>query len=142
MLTMAVGQSDDIDATTAVAAAIEQCRAQLNGQQPQAGVLFVAQDSFDPSLQAKVRRAFPGLDLIGTTSAAEMTSEFGYGEDSVVLALFASDEVDASVGFGDGLDTDPVAAARAAVSEALGQTNCEFEGVHCPERATQRAARD
>ena len=125
MLKMAVGQSDDVDPAVAVAEAIEQCRAQLDGLAPRAGILFVAQDSFDPSLQASVRAAFPGVNLIGSTSAAEMTSEIGYREDSVALTLFATDEVDATVGFGDGLDTDPAAAARAALNEALAGTERE-----------------
>src|SRR4249920_2698948 len=44
MLTMAVGQSDDVDPAVAVAEAIDQCRQQLDGREPSAGILFAAQD--------------------------------------------------------------------------------------------------
>ena len=68
MLTMAVGQSDDVDSSVAVAEAIQQCRDQLDGRIPAAGILFIAFDSFDPALSETVRAAFPGIELIGSTS--------------------------------------------------------------------------
>jgi len=123
MFTMAVGQSDDVDAVAAVAAAIEQCRAQLNGLQPQAGLLFVAYDSYEPSLVGRVRDAFGGIDVMGSSSSAEMSSAVGYREDSITLALFASDDVDCSIGFGPGTAEDAESAARLAVANALSHTN-------------------
>ena len=50
-------------------------------------------DSFDPALVREVREAFPGIRLIGSSSSAEMSSVVGYREDSVTLAVFASDTV-------------------------------------------------
>ncbi len=125
MLTMAVGHSDDIDAAEAIAIAIGQCRAQLGGITPQAGVLVAAFDSFGPSLVAAVREAFPGVALMGSTSSAEMTSTSGFLEDSVSLAMFASDAIDVTVGFGVGLDTDVDGACRAAIAEARSTTQRE-----------------
>ena len=49
-------------------------------------------ESFDPSLVAAVRTAFPGVHVMGSTSAAEVSSVEGFLEDSVTLALFASDD--------------------------------------------------
>ena len=46
-------------------------------------VSVVAPDSFDPSLVAAVRDAFPGCALMGSTSSAEMSSTSGFLEDSV-----------------------------------------------------------
>ncbi len=60
MFRMAVGHSDDIDPLSAVHSAIEQCQAALNGAaQPQAALLFIAADSFDPSLIDVVRNGVP-----------------------------------------------------------------------------------
>ena len=81
MLTMAVGHSDDVDAADAIAIAIDQCRAQLDGLAPQAGFLVAAFDSFDPSLVATVRDAFPGCAVMGSTSSAEMSSTSGFLEE-------------------------------------------------------------
>ncbi len=125
MLTMAVGQSDDVEPAVAVAEAIDQCRATLQGRQPQAGILFIAFDSFDPALPEAVREAFPGIELIGSTSGAEMSSAFGYLEDSIALAVFASDDVDLAVGWGTDAETDATGAARTAVAQALARTTKE-----------------
>ena len=120
MLTMAVGQSDDVDPSRAIAEVIEQCRVQLDGRSPRAGILFCALDSFEPDHLGLIRAAFPGVDVMGSTSAGEMSSMGGLQEDSVELALFVTDEVEMGVGFGSGVDDDVAAACRTAVDEALG----------------------
>ena len=123
MLRMAVGHSDDVDAADAIAIAIDQCRTQLDGLAPQAGFLVAAFDSFDPSLVATVRDAFPGCALMGSTSSAEMSSTSGFLEDSVSLALFASDDIEITAGLGLGIDRDVDAACREAVAEARSQSS-------------------
>jgi hypothetical protein len=122
MLTMAVGQGDDVDPSDAIATAIDQCRAALGGQVPQAGILFSAFDSFDPSILAAVVDAFPTATVMGTTSAAEISSINGYLEDSITLALFASDTVDITAGMSTGLGIDIDAACRSAAGQAMAAT--------------------
>jgi hypothetical protein len=123
VLKMAVGHSDDPDAADAMAVVIEQCRAALGDLKPQAGILFAAFDSFDRSVVDAVLEAFPGVQVIGGTSAAEVSSVNGYQEDSITLSLFASDDVDVTVGLGGGLADDVDAACRAAATQALAATN-------------------
>lgn len=125
MFTMAVGHSDDVDSNDAIAMVIEQCRASLGGLTPQAGILFSAFDSFHPAIVAAVREAFPGVSVMGATSTAEISSVNGYQEDSIALALFASDSVDVTTGLGTGLGDDVDAACRAAATQALGATRRE-----------------
>jgi hypothetical protein len=125
MLTMAVGHRDDVDPADAIAAVIAQCRASLAGRRPQAGILFSAFDTFEPSIVTAVRDAFPGVNVMGSTSAAEISSVSGYAEDSVRLALFASDTVDITVGLAGALDWGVDAACAAAVGEATGATSLE-----------------
>ncbi|MGZ6294062.1 MAG: FIST signal transduction protein [Candidatus Limnocylindrales bacterium] len=122
---MAVGSSDDVDPMDAIATAIEQCRIALGGLIPQAGILISAYESFDTTLVAAVRAAFPGVTVMGSTSAAEISSVSGYLEDSITLALFASDSADVTVGFGAGLGVDVDAACWAAADEALAATRRE-----------------
>ena len=122
---MAVGHSDDVDAMDATTTVIEQARAALAGRTPQVGILIAAYESFDPSLLAAVRDAFPGTTVMGTTSAAEVSSVAGFMEDSITLALFASDEVDVTAGLGAGLGVDVDAACRAAAAEAMAATRRE-----------------
>jgi hypothetical protein len=125
MLRMAVGHSDDVDPGDAIVAAIEQCRTSLGGLVPQAGILMSGFDSFAPKMVDTVREAFPGVALMGSTSAAEMSSVNGFQEDSVALALFASDTVDVTVGLGSGLGDDVDAACRSAVGQALAGTHLD-----------------
>jgi hypothetical protein len=119
---MAVGNSDDVDPLDAIGAAIEECRAGLNGIEPQAGILFAAWDSFEPAVIREVLEAFPGIQLVGSTSAAEVSTTNGYREDSITLALFASDTVDVTVGLGAGVAEDVGKACRAAVDQAMAGT--------------------
>jgi hypothetical protein len=125
MLKMAVGHSDDVDPNDAIAAAIEQCRLSLGAMKPQAGILFATFDGFDLSLVSAVREAFQGVNVMGSTSAGGMSSVNGYQEDSVTLALFASDTVDVTVGFGAGLGDDVEAACQTAARQALAATKRE-----------------
>jgi hypothetical protein len=72
-----------------------------------------------------VRGAFPGIDVAGSTSAAEISSVGGYQEDSVSLAVFASDDVEIVAGLGSGMGHDVDAACRAAVEQALSGVTAE-----------------
>jgi hypothetical protein len=125
VLTMAVGQSDDVEPAAAIREAIAQARAQLGGLTPTAGLLFAAFETFDPVLARTVEAEFPGVQLIGATSSAQMSSVAGYLEDSVALTLFAAEDIDITVGLGEHLETDAEAAARAAVDQALARTTRE-----------------
>lgn len=125
MLRMAVGNSDDVDPADAIAAAIEQCRGSLGGLKPQAGILISAFESFAPESLTAVREAFPGVAIMGATSAAEISSVNGYQEDSLTLALFASDDIDVTVGVGAGLGQDVDLACRTAANQALAGTTRE-----------------
>jgi hypothetical protein len=119
MLTMAVGHSDDVDAADAIAAVIAACRAQLGDAQPAAGLLISSFETFDPTILGTVMAAFPTARIAGATSAAELSSTVGYREDSITLALFAADDIDITVGLGDGLGADQERACRTAIEEAL-----------------------
>jgi hypothetical protein len=122
MFRMAVGHSDDIDLETAVATVLDECAAALDGLPPSAGILYVAWDVDRQAVARAVVARFPGIALIGATSAGEMTSVIGLAEDSVALALFASDNVEITAGLGLNLLADPAAAARQAVNAAQART--------------------
>ncbi|MEO8477206.1 MAG: FIST N-terminal domain-containing protein [Actinomycetota bacterium] len=125
MFKMAVGHSDDIDPEDAARAIIEQCQEALGGVTPTAAVLFSAFDSeVEPVLRA-VREAFPDIELIGSTSSAEMSSVLGYQEDSVTLAVFATDSVDITGGVATDIYSDVGVAAHTAVEQARAKTDKE-----------------
>ena len=118
MFRMAVGQSDDIDLETALATVFEQCDAVLDGAQPRAAIIFGAWDIDHEALVAGVRSHYPGIEIAGATTAGEMSSVIGFSEDSVALAVFASDRVEISAGIGGDLLADPSGATGRAVAMA------------------------
>ena len=123
MFRMAVGHSDDIDVERALDAVIEECEAVLAGAVPSAGLLLASWDSDHRALIDRIRGRYPGIELAGATSSGEMSSVLGFSEDSVALALFASDTVDIVAGIGRDVLRDPVAAASAAVADACSRSD-------------------
>ena len=122
MLRMAVGHSDDVDLASALEAAFAQCDAGLKGAAPTAGLLMSAWEVDHQYAIDQVRARYPGVELAGSSSAGEMSSVLGFREDSVALALFASDSIDIVVGLGRNLTADCLAAAHQAVAEATAKT--------------------
>jgi hypothetical protein len=118
MFRMAVGHSDDIDVERALDAVIEECETVLAGAVPRAGLLMASWDSDHRVLIDRIRGRYPGIQLAGATSAAEMSSILGFSEDSVALALFASDTIEVTAGLARELARDPVASIRGAVADA------------------------
>ena len=100
MLTMAVGQSDEVAPSGCDRRRHRGVPDRARRPAPQAGILFSAFDSFDPSIVAAVRDAFPGVTRHGLDIRRRDLATGGYQEDSVTLALFASDVVDVTTGLG------------------------------------------
>ena len=118
MFKMVVGHSDDPDSAYAIAEVIEQCLAALDGETPQAGLLFSAID-FDHALVLKIlRQTFPDLELIGGTSDGEVSSKLKFQEDSLTLTLFCSDTVSIRAGLGEDLSSNINQAVECAISTA------------------------
>ncbi len=122
MLRMAVGHSDDVDLASAMGAVFAECDAGLAGAAPTAGLLMNAWGIDHQVVIDAVRARYPGIELAGSSSGGEMSSVLGFREDSVALALFASDSIDIVVGLGRDLKADPLAAAHQAVAEATAKT--------------------
>jgi hypothetical protein len=122
---MAVGHSDDVDVGDALDDVLGQCARTLAGSEPKAGLLFSTHETHPEPLIEGVREAYPGVELIGSTSGAEMSSVLGFQEGSIALALFASDTVDITGGLGTGLASDLGGTAQRAVREALEKTHRE-----------------
>jgi hypothetical protein len=122
MFRMAVGHSDDIDVDAALEAVFAECDAALAGATPKAGLLLAAWEADHQVLVDAVRRRYPGVELAGSSTAGEMSSVLGFQQDSIELALFASDTVDITCGLGRDLDADPRQAARQAVADARSRT--------------------
>ena len=69
----------------------------------------------------EILRQFPGIDLIGCTTAGEFSSSYGFSDDSISLMVFYSDDVEIGIGVGRSLSEDPKAAVQYAVDQASHQ---------------------
>jgi hypothetical protein len=118
-----VAQSDDIDAEGALAEILAQCREKLGEKVPKAGLLFSTIDLEHEQVLDGILNAWPGLELIGCTTAGEMSSALGYREDSVALVLFGSDSIEFASGIGRDVSKDIPSACRAAVESAAAKSD-------------------
>jgi sigma-B regulation protein RsbU (phosphoserine phosphatase) len=118
VFTAVVGQAEGIDTRKVSRAVIEQCKMQLKGSCPTAGLLFAA-DHFDHLFVVEeINASFPGLELAGCTSSGEMSSSMGFRQDSICLMLFASDTISIASGIGLDLSKAPDKAVHRAVGDA------------------------
>ncbi len=118
MFKAVAGHSEDIDAEVALDEILSQCRTQLDGLTPSAGVLLCSIDLEHEILLRGIRSEWPDLQLIGCTTDGEMSSVSGYREDSAALLLFASDVIEFVAATGRNVSRDPAAVSAEAIRTA------------------------
>jgi hypothetical protein len=123
MFKMAIGFSDDVDESDAIAEALDHASQKLEGMTPAAAILFAGVDYEHAPLVTAVLARYPDITLIGCVADGQMSSESGYADDGVTLTLFASDVVDFTAGLGQNVSADPIAASRQAVQQARAGTD-------------------
>jgi hypothetical protein len=129
MLKVAVGHSLDPDASEAILEVIHQCKDQLAGHQPQAGILLATIDTEHQHLLETLAQVWPDLILIGGTTCGEISSVHGFQQDSLVLMVFASDTIQFAAGVGRNLSSDPARAAQQATQTALTQLGSPLDTI-------------
>jgi PAS domain S-box-containing protein len=118
MIIASLGQAENIDTQRAVEGAIRQCRQQLRGHTPQAGIVF-AGINFDHRLMLdQINSHFPDLALIGCTTSGEFSSSYGFSDDSIALMVFYSDQIEIKASVGRLLSENPDLAVKSAVEQA------------------------
>lgn len=119
MLEIAIGHSDQIEEEGAIKEVLEECEKSLKGQTPKAGILYAGIDFEHQELLDQILERYPDLLLIGCTSDAEMSSKYGVVEDSVLLVLFVSDQIEFSIGLGENVSQNPDAITKSATEQAM-----------------------
>lgn len=115
MFKVGIGQSDEIDTVCATEKAISQAKTSLGNLVPQACIAFAGLEFEHEKILSEVKKAYPQIQIIGCTSGGEITSEFGFTDDSIVLLFLYSDEVSFSIGLG----FDPEMNSERAANNAL-----------------------
>jgi len=106
MLKTAIAHSLELDSQDAIKEVLEQCRETLGELQAHAGMLFAGIDHDFALILNKINEAYPGIELIGCTTAGEISSIHGVTDDSLVLTLFHSDEMEFKAGVAERLSED------------------------------------
>ncbi|MEB3295338.1 MAG: FIST N-terminal domain-containing protein [Synechococcales bacterium] len=122
MLTAVVGHSNDPDTEVATEEVLEQCLTALAGITPQAGIVLAAPDFEHANILQAIHQTFPGIQLIGGTSDGEISSTLAFQEDSLVLVLFCSDEIEFYAAVGRNISSNPIEIAQQAVQVAQTKT--------------------
>ena len=118
MILASLGQAEHIDTQVAVKQAINQCRQQLQGHSPQAGIVFAGVNFDHRVMLDEINSSFPNLELIGCTTSGEFSSNYGFSDDSIALMVFTSDQVEIQAGIGRHLSENPTEAVKSAVNQA------------------------
>jgi class 3 adenylate cyclase len=118
MLKVALGHAEEIDTRAAVGTAIEQARRQLGTAPADAGIVLAGIEFDHKAMLEEVLAAFPGVRIVGCTTAGDFSSSLGLSEYTISLMLFASDSIEFNVGIGRGAADGPGEAACAAIREA------------------------
>ena len=98
MLKVAIAHSLELDTKDAIEDVLKQCQTQLGDRKPQVGILFTHNECDFQLVLDKIYDTYPGLELIGGTTEAEISSIHGYADDSIVLTLFCSDNLEFKAG--------------------------------------------
>ncbi|WP_051148511.1 SpoIIE family protein phosphatase [Desulfospira joergensenii] len=118
MIRIGLGQAEGINTRSLVSRVILACRSQINGDPPQAGILLAGSQFDHPLMLEMINDAFPGIQLIGCTTAGNFSSDFGFSEDGITLAVLSSDDIEIGTGIGSGLSMDPETSVQEAVESA------------------------
>lgn len=123
MIHIGLGQTEGFDTESVVKRVISTCKSQTEGQMPQAGIVFASINFDHQHMLNLINDAFPGIELIGCTTAGDFSSAYGFSDDAVTLMTISSDDVEISTGVGKGLCVDYETAVREAVETARNKTH-------------------
>lgn len=126
-----IAHSDLVDTRDAARDILSRCDAQLAGARPRGGILFATTEYDHGALLAAIDERWPGLPLVGASTAGELSSHLGYRADSVCLTLLCGEDVD--VRTGNGLDPSrDLDAAIESVVDGLGDARPVLAIILCP----------
>lgn len=121
---IAIAHCEGIDPSSTGHSVAAECLRQLQGHVPHTGILFANDEIDHQALLETIGRLLPAVTLAGCCAVGEISSTAGFREDSVVLMLFAGDEVKIGSGYGTAVSRnaekaalDAVRMARAGISD-------------------------
>ena len=117
----AIAQSDDIDSSDAANDVVDRCIFQLQGRKASAGLIYMGITIDHQAVLDIIHERLGDIELIGCTTDGEFSSETGYIQDSILLMLFCSDEIDFISGSIDISNSNPES-IKTEICTSLGET--------------------
>ena len=121
MIRTGLGQAEGVDTRSVVNRVILTCRSQINGFEPQAGIVLAGSQYDHTLMLALINDAFPGIQLIGCTTAGNFATGAGFSDDGITLAVIYSDDIEMGAGIGLGLSKYREACVQEALQSARGR---------------------
>jgi len=123
MLKTVIAHSLELDTSDAIEDVIRQSQEQLKDDNPQAGLLFAGIDHDHSLILKRIKEEYPEIQLIGGTTGGELSSVHGVTNESIVLALFCSDDLYFKTGLAERISEDTVNNLENTVERAKSDFN-------------------
>jgi PAS domain S-box-containing protein len=118
MLEIGLGRAEGIDTETIVKQVIADCAATIDGNTPQAGIVYAGAQFNHQLMLDMINDAFPGIQLMGCTTAGDYSGGHGFSDDTITLTTLSSSDIAFGTGVGRDLSVDYKMAVDAAVEAA------------------------
>jgi len=129
MLKVAIAHSLELDTKDAIEEVLKQCSEQLDDLKPQAGLLFTGVDHDFEFILNRINEVYPEIELIGGTSGGEISSTYGFSDDSIVFTLFCSDNLEFKAGLVEQISKDIISEVQNAIE--ITKSEMKFEPIIC-----------
>lgn len=121
MLKIGLGRAEGIDTAAMVKRVISDCASEIEGHAPQVGIVYTGAQFNHQLMLDMISETFPGIELIGCTTAGDYSSAYGFSDDAITLIVLSSEDIEFGTGVARELSTDFETAVSNAVETARGK---------------------
>ena len=121
MLKIGLGRAEGIDTATMVKRVVSDCASELEGHAPQVGIVYAGAQFNHQLMLDMIIETFPGIELIGCTTAGDYSSAYGFSDDAITLIVLSSEDIEFGTGVARQLSVDFESAVGNAVETARGK---------------------
>lgn len=118
MFRVGLGHYEGLDTVSVAQKVIDQCKEQMEGTEPQLGIVFAGALFDHKEMLALFSDAFVGIQLVGCTTAGTFSSTYGFSEHSISLLVMNTGGIPFSTGLGNNLRQNPQKGVEQALSSA------------------------
>ena len=121
MLKIGLGRAEGLDTAAMVKRVVSDCASELEGHVAQVGIVYAGAHFNHQLMLDMISETFPGIELIGCTTAGDYSSAYGFSDDAITLIVFSSENIEFGTGVGRQLSVDHETAVKNAVETARGK---------------------